>query len=78
MIRSTFAFYFDQDGEVSWLLAVPFGKRLEKLETVRGRCDLYLDGGAVRGRWLECVLTWVVAARWEFETRGRGEFEGGT
>ena len=34
------------------------------------------DGGAVGRRRLECVLTWVVAARREFEARGRGKFKG--
>ena len=36
------------------------------------------DGGAVGGRRLESVLTWVVAARREFEAGGRGELKGGT
>ena len=31
------------------------------------------DGGAVGGRRLECVLTWVVAARREFEAGGSWE-----
>ena len=35
------------------------------------------DSGAIDGRGLECVLTWVVAARREFEARGRGKFKGG-
>ena len=31
---------------------------------------------ALGGRRLECVLTWIVAARREFEAGGRGEFKG--
>jgi hypothetical protein len=34
------------------------------------------DGGTVGGRRLECVLTWVVAARRQFETGRRGKFKG--
>lgn len=33
-------------------------------------------GGTVDGRRLECVLSWVVAARREFIAGGRGEFKG--
>jgi hypothetical protein len=60
------------------LLAVPFGEGLEELETVGGGRDLDQDGSGVRGRRLECVLTWVVAARREFEARGRRELKGGS
>ena len=34
-------------------------------------------GGTVDGRRLECVLTWVVAARRELEAGRRGESKGG-
>ena len=60
------------------MLAIPFGERLEELETVRCGGDLDLDEGAVGGRRLECVLTWVVPARGQFEAGRRGEFEGHT
>ena len=58
------------------MLAIPFGEGLEELETVGGGRDLDRDGGGVRGRRLECVLTWVVAARREFEARGSRESKG--
>lgn len=35
------------------------------------------EAGALVGRRLECVLTWVVAARWKFKAGGRREFKGG-
>ena len=35
------------------------------------------DDGAVGGRSLECVLTWVIATRRELEAGGMGEFKWG-
>ena len=70
VISGGLALGLDEDGHVGGVLAVPGVERREDLETVRGRGDLDLDGGAVGRRGLVSVLAGVVAALGETSASG--------
>lgn len=65
----------DQDGQVGSVLAIPSVEGRQELQTVRGRSNLDVHGGAVLGRCLVRVHARVVATGRETVTGRRLELE---
>ena len=75
VVGSGLSLALDQDREILEVVAVPWLKGLEKLETVRGRGDSNGDGTAISRRCLVCVLARIISVRWQTLARGLLEFE---
>jgi hypothetical protein len=74
-ILTALALNLNQDREIFGLLAVPWCKRFQELETVALGINSNLDRCRVGGRGLEGVNSRIIALWWQFGARRSREFK---